>query len=223
MLGMWNGWLASVNGWYAALVVAPALAVCVRPSRRRLLWVVLPALAAFWVWFAFQTRGTIPSVGELNSSAAFRPARIGPSYLSVLDLAMAVPVVLWVPFVLSYISYRLLRRHRRLPPVPGGVAGVVLLTYMALAALMTSEMVLVEYAHEDTVFADGFSLTRWRQVRVGMTKPEVHAVMGSPLPPDICRFGAAAECWVSNNSAGHFAVVWFADHRATRVYRWYSD
>jgi hypothetical protein len=84
---MWNGLLAGVNGWCAALVVAPALAVCIRPTQRRLLWVVLPALAAFWMWFMFQTRGTTPSVGEFNSSAAFRPVRIGPSYLSVLDLS----------------------------------------------------------------------------------------------------------------------------------------
>jgi outer membrane protein assembly factor BamE (lipoprotein component of BamABCDE complex) len=111
-----------------------------------------------------------------------------------------------------------------LPPLPHGVVVVALLVYMALAVLVTtSEIALAEYAHEDTIFADGFSLTRWRQLRIGMTKPEIHEIMGSPLPSDVCLFGDAAECWVSNNSAGHFAVVWFAANRATRVYRWYSD
>ena len=146
---MWNLSLAGVNALYAALVVVPAFVACVRPARQRLLWFALLATAAFWVWLMFQTHGAIPHVVAPNSLAEQSPVRVGPSYLSVLDLAMAAPVVLWMPFVLSYVVYRLLRRHRQLPPVPVRVGVMALLAYMALAVLVTTlEMGLAEYAQE---------------------------------------------------------------------------
>ena len=112
-------------------------------------------------------------------------------------------MLLWAPFVVWWFMGFLWGRRKHLPGPSLHAIAVLLSIYMVLATCTTTFiMFLVEYAHEDTVFADGFSLWKWRQLRSGMTRSEVHALLGEPLRGH-CSFAPSAECWVANFSAGH--------------------
>jgi hypothetical protein len=81
---------------------------------------------------------------------------------------------------------------------------------------------VAEYDHEDTIVADGFTESRWQELRLGMSRAEAYELLGPPLR-NACRFDAIPDCWIANYSAGHFAAVWFDGDRVTRIQRWYSD
>lgn len=191
-------------------------------ARRLLLFVIAPATVLADFWFVYQTLAT--SAGIWNHSAfPYTPLRVGPSYLSLFELGRVLVLMLWVPFAAFWIGGILWRRRRREQPTQNRATTIRVCMYLLAATCVTSVVLgVTAYDHEDTVFASGFSLVKWQAVQTGMSRSEVHALLGNPLEGS-CTFAPSAECWVTNFSAGHFAAVWFEDEKATRVYRWYSD
>jgi hypothetical protein len=202
-------------------LVAPALLAGWFLRRRLLLSVVLPVALMAWAGLIVQTWWSISRLwaafgGPSNS------ARIGPSYLTLIDAVWLAPVTLWLPFGLSFSIWWRWSRRKRL--VSDRDMGWFLCSYMVVGTLFLSAILsITEYDHEDTVFASGFRLARWNQMRAGMTRAQIYEALGPPLDHRMCAFAPDAECWVSNNTAGHFAAVWFEQDKARRVRRWYSD
>jgi hypothetical protein len=202
-----------------ALVMAPAWAFGISQGRRLMLFIVALASVCLDLWLLYGTFAASRRIWE-QTAFPYAPFKVGPSYLSLLDLCPVVIVVLWVPFGLYWIFE--FWRHRQHASSSARVIRVLCAYIVAATAVTTVIVEVGEYAHEDTVFSDGFSLTKWRKVHDGMTRTEVRAVLGEPLAGH-CSFAADAECWVSNFSAGQFAAVWFKNDKAFRIQRWYSD
>jgi hypothetical protein len=205
------------------LVAAPA-GLYTWCRRRRLFYVLIGPMASLsGLWLLFQTLATSASVWR-GTQLPYTPFRVGPSYLSLLELGWILPLILWTPFAASWLLGSLWRRRRHIPRISPGAAALALSVYMGLATCATTMIFVgVEYAHEDTVVAPGFSLGKWRRLRIGMTREEVHRLLGEPLRGRGCSFDPTAECWVANFSAGHFAAVWFEGDAVNRIQRWYSD
>jgi len=204
------------------LAMAPAWLFGWLRARRLLLLVIAPATVLADLWFVYQTLATSARIWD-HSALPYTPLKVGPSYLSLFELGWVLVLMLWMPFAAFWIGGILWRRWRRVQPTQKRATTLRVCMYLLAATCVTSVVLgVTEYAHEDTVFASGFSLVKWRAVQTGMNRSQVHALLGSPLK-GACTFAPSAECWVANFSAGHFAAVWFEDERATRVYRWYSD
>jgi hypothetical protein len=150
------------------------------------------------------------------------PLPIGPSYLSLFDIARVVALTAWLPTGVLLLVWGW-RRPARLR----ALATPLLIVFMLLTGCWASLCLgLIEYTHEDTVYAPGFSMHAWNQVRLGMPEVDVFRLLGPPLPIELQpRFATddGAMYWVRNWSAGHSAAVWFERQRVTRVEMWYSD
>ena len=85
----------------------------------------------------------------------------------------------------------------------------------------------IEFDHEDTVWANGFTLSRWESVTNGMSHADVREILGAPLANPHNTFAdtpnETVEWWVRNWSAGYYAVVWFEDGIVKRKNFWYMD
>jgi hypothetical protein len=223
-------WASRFDVGYAARQVTIVTAVALAPA------VIWTALNARRLLVLFVAPGFILTVGWLlcdvletsdrmwsHSALPYVPFKVGPSIFTVRELVWWFAITLWLPSLLGLGVLKRWRTWRAAPPCPNRAIVVRLVTYMVLAAVWTSlTLVVCEYDHEDTVAAGGFSVSKWRQLKSGMSRREVHELLGPPLEGH-CQFTTNAECWVSNYSAGHFAAVWFEGDRATRIQRWYSD
>jgi hypothetical protein len=205
----------------AAIVVMPFL-VYATLSDRRTRWqvgvgsvVVWQTLFAIVLWVSSR----VWSPGDLP----FRPLAVGPSHLSLFDIARVVAVTIWAPAAILFTVIHWRRRRRLVTHAAGGWVLLVMVGATCWTGLFIGA---AGYAHEDTIYTPGFSLRRWHQVRDGMTRDEVVHLLGQPLPehlqPLFAR-EAGALCWVRNWSAGHFAAVWFDEGKVARAQLWYSD
>ena len=206
----------------AILGLAPAAVWSAFNARRLLTRVVAPGFILTVAWLLFDVIAVSSRVWS-RSGVPYVPFKVGPSLFTLQGLVWWLAISLWAPSVAAYYPVRWWRKSRTAPPHSQKAIVAWLVCYMLLAiAWTTLTLGIAEYDHEDTVVADGFTESRWRQLRTGMSRAEVHELLGRPLR-GLCQFDTVPECWVSNYSAGHFAAVWFEDDRATRIQRWYSD
>ena len=160
----------------------------------------------------------------------YTPFRVGPSMHSLRDMVPWLGCFIWVPSLLVYVLMRLvLRRRNRGHLLPR--ATFIFIAFCALAGMSWGwfGVAAIEYAHEDTVWAKGFSFAGWQKVSTGMTQDQVTALLGDPLPEPI-KWGYAEGkeqmqrlWWVRNWSAGYFAVVWFDKGLVHQKQFWFSD
>jgi hypothetical protein len=100
------------------------------------------------------------------------------------------------------------------------IVGLALLAYRSWP--MDGILGIVLATADDTVWADGYSESRWRDVKVGMKRDEVYALLGLPLEVrtkcsafdfDTLRQlpGEAVECWsrTPQNSNYHVRQIIF--------------
>ena len=206
----------------AILALAPAVLWSVLKARRLLAVVVGPALLLTVAWLLFVTLAGSSRVWS-NSELPYVPFRVGPSDFSLRELAWWLPMSLWAPSLAWCLLLTGWRRWRAATVYSHGAIVARLAAYILVAVAWTTlTLVITEYDHEDTVVAEGFTPRRWERLKPGMTRTQVHELLGPPLPGH-CQFDSIPECWVSNYSAGHFAAVWFDGDRAVRIQRWYSD
>lgn len=212
-------------GIIAGLTFVPLVAIaCLSPRRRWLLPLSLVCGGAAWVvLFAALFSGMN---GIARGPLPYQPFRVGPSAFALWDILKLLSLTLWLPTVVVYglLRYFVARRHYGI-----GRSAVVLsfLIYSILGTTWTWLWLRVaEWSHEDTFAAPGFSWAGWTQVREGMSRADVEAQLGQPIPvafkPAFAR-EQGAECWVTNLSAGYFAAVWFQNDRVSRKQFWYSD
>jgi hypothetical protein len=217
MTAVWS----QLDTWYAArqvsilalLAFAPFL--CLRFYRRRLAAIggaaLLGTAVALWA-IVLKTSASIWS----DSSVPYAPLRVGPSPFAIREMLPVVAVVVWAPAAVAVGLAILLRSSK---------GRVGLATWLATGwcgLFMCAAVVAVEWSHEDTVWARGFSLQRFQAVRAGMSRHEVHALLGPPLQGP-ALLGPGSEAWVRNWSAGYWAVVAFDGDTVTRAQWWYSD
>lgn len=202
------------------LAFAPLLLWGAIRSRRILVAGILPIVCATTFWLLFVTLSISARIWS-TSHMPHRPLRVGPSSLSLIDFVQTFAWLLWLPSLVG-AAVLYLRRRRGRTALSRRAAFSVIGVYTAVAVLCSTVVLGAWYSHEDTVYAEGFTLAKWGRLHAGMTRADVHAVLGEPLAGH-CRFAPAVECWVANYSAGHFAAVWFESDRVVRVHRWFSD
>jgi outer membrane protein assembly factor BamE (lipoprotein component of BamABCDE complex) len=77
----------------------------------------------------------------------------------------------------------------------------------------------------DTIYSDGYSVRRWRAVKVGMTRAEVHDLLGDPLYSNAASSGK--EKWSYSKQRGshdnwHMRFVIFKEDRVTQVFTYFD-
>lgn len=227
---MRGNWISTFDVGYAArqvavvafLALAPAVLWSAWRARRLLVLLVVPSFGLSVAWLLFVTLAASSRVWSF-SKVPYVPLRVGPSDFTLRQLAWWLAASVWAPSLAAWLlrwwwrTRQPATQYSYRSKVPG------LIAYMVAAILWTTlTMGIAEYDHEDTVVAQGFSLRKWEQLEPGMTRTEIHQLLGPPLQ-GLCRFGSIPECWVASYSAGHFAAVWFEGDRAVRIQRWYSD
>ena len=208
--------LAIQSGFLVALAFVPVFAVAVFSPRRR--WALPVVLTCGIVAWALVFYLTVGEVGRyLQGEAPYRPFRVGPSIFGLWDSFRWFVLVFWIPVLGAYLAVRTL-----IPWRPGRrsiVGGLLLCAIVATTLAWWSSL-------EDTFVAPGFSWRSWSTIRQGMTRAEVHSLLGPPLPsgfqPAFAR-DENAETWASHLSVGYFAVVWFEQDRVKRIRLWYAD
>ncbi len=163
-----------------------------------------------------------------DSSIPYEPFRVGPSMYSIVDTLPVLALTLWLPAMLilggAILVLRLRHRQNSLP-----LAMLSLIIFFApLGIFWTWGMFsAIEFSHEDTVWADGFTMSGWRSVTNGMSHADVQMALGPALPNPHNIFsdkpGETAAWWVRNWSAGYFGVVWFQDGVVMKKNFWYMD
>ena len=213
-------------GILALVVAAPPILFSVLQVRRRLfISAALVGGLAVWALLSWQVVSSSLAIWE-GDPVPITPLPIGPSYLSIREF-VPVAAVVWLPWAL-YATVAVLRRRRRLVDDARDGRRVAIMTlYFIYSALWLGFFLFaLEYSHEDTMYAEGFTKSRWDSVSKGMTEEQISAILGPPLAASLQPAFAIAQgatCWVRNWSAGHFACVWFERQKSVRVYRWYSD
>ncbi len=176
------------------------------------------------------------------------PTSVGPTLLTVLELAIPIVLFVWLPlllFPIASVARKYLQR-RDAPPSTKRYAvdrrSIIILGACWLFSLIMTTFVLfiTEAAHEDSAFANDFTLYRWLQVDTGMTYEQVHAILGPPLSqlasdsfftsqvnPMAKRLSNSNEVevqlWARSSSAGWFAVIWFSDGKVVVKKLWFID
>lgn len=163
-----------------------------------------------------------------DSSLPYEPFKVGPSMYSILDALPILALTLWVPVILVLGGVLLLLHFRRRQTALPLAMFSLTIFFAPFGTFWTWGMFdAIEFSHEDTVWADGFTMSRWQSVTNGMSRTEVERLLGPPLPNPPNSFvdepGETAEWWVRNWSAGYFGVVWFEDRVAKRKHFWYMD
>ena len=165
-----------------------------------------------------------------DSQTPYTPFRVGPSMYSLSELAMFLGLIVWMPSLLVYILIRLIvRRRQRTDLLPKATFSHII--FFATFGLFVgwSSAWLLEYAHEDTIWSSRFTFYGWNQVNPGMTRDDVIALLGQPIPDEIqwgfsdADKGMERLWWVRNWSAGYFAVIWFDEDVVHKKQFWYSD
>jgi hypothetical protein len=190
------------TGLLTLLVGLPFLLSWRLRSERR--WIVPLGLALIWLSAVLFV---------LAESARVQTTSCGPSLYSLVDAMPVIGLLVWLP-VGGTIGLLYMTRRR----VGAWVVGGLLLFAGGTTMLL---MDLSGWAHEDTQVSAGFSWREWRRIELGMTRTTVYAMLGPPL--DDSWDTAGGEAWVTNRTAGHFAVVWFTDDRVTRAHMWSGD
>ncbi len=204
----------------STVALLPLLVFAVVSSLRRHLMPVgalaIVALTATGVWICARRSLELWGAGP----PAAPPVRIGPSPFAVVDLLAFFALVTWAPLFVALASmwwWRVVRSFR------------VSLTYCVLGSLwcgfwQTGALLAFEHSHEDTQWTDGFGALGWAQVREGMSRSQVEALVGPPLPTSLQpKFLPNALFWVRNNSAGYWAALTFRDGVVVEKRWWYSD
>lgn len=213
-------------GILALVVAAPPILFSLLQVRRRLfLSAALVGGLAVWALLSWQVVSSSLAIWE-GDPVPITPLPIGPSHLSIREF-VPVAAVVWLPWAL-YGTVAVLRRRRRLVDDARDGRRVAIMTLYFLYSTLWVGFFLfaLEYSHEDTLYAEGFSKSRWDTVSNGMTVEQVSAILGPPLAASLqpaFAISQGATCWVRNWSAGHFACVWFERQKSVRVYLWYSD
>jgi len=204
------------SGLLAALAFLPVFVVAALSPRRR--WALPLVLTCGIIGWALVFYLAVGEVGRyLHGEAPYKPFRVGPSVFGLWDSFRWLSLVFWVPLLGAYLALRTLIPWR---PGRGPVLGALLFCAVVVTTLAWWSSL------EDTFVAPGFSWRSWNTVGQGMTRSEVHTLLGPPLPiefqPAFAR-DQNAECWVSNLSVGYFAAVWFERDSVKRLRLWYSD
>jgi hypothetical protein len=208
------------TGLLVGLAFVPLFLISVVSPRRR--WLSLFVLACAVVAWAVVFWSVVVEVDRYlpTGDAPYKPFRVGPSLFGIWDSIPFFAMVLWGPTLGAYWVIRIVarRRHLRIRPILV-IIGIVLGSLFSAAVVWWASL-------EDTFSTPGFSWKIWQDIRQGMTREEVHRILGPPLPgslqPSFAR-EQGAEVWVSNLSVGYFAVVWFENNRVARTRLWYSD
>lgn len=203
------------------------IALLVKPGVRALL-----AIAAA---YALSSAGLSVLIwmeaGEMN---ACQGNQIGPSWCSIRE--ELIPILMWTVWLPATIAggillcFRRLRTHSLLWnrfSVSVFVAALLAGGWVAFLCKM------LEFTHEDTVWAHDFSLAGWKQIEEGMPQNTVYEIIGKPLGRDqedsiqlgkgFAENGIAPELWASHLSAGWIAAIWFTNDVVKKRSIWYLD
>ncbi len=223
--------------WESALItliLAIPLIVFSFFGRRWWVWTLTVASIAisFCVLFSLFLRGNLALWGNhLPDGLPYRPFRVGPSVYSIVRCILPFcAMTIWLPSLLIMtLVIRMLRRCKQHHLIPVAMASLIILFAFIGKLFIEGYCFIVEFSHEDTVWADGFTFKNWNQVEVGMTRQKVIGLLGQPFPEPISwgyregEEGMERLWWVRNWSAGYFAVIWFDNGRVHHKQFWYSD
>ena len=104
--------------------------------------------------------------------------------------------------------------------------------YAAIAATLLSLLWTVffcrygAFLHEDTVWAEGFSASKWKKIEVAAPRQSILDLMGAPLPSPgrgLEEGGIVPELWGMNYSSGYRAAIWFEEGRVKKKFLWFDD
>jgi hypothetical protein len=198
-------------------------------KRRILLTCVGLFLAIGWVLLSISMLQTNIRLWN-HSNTPYTPFRVGPSMYSLGDLSPWLGFFIWLPSLVIYILIRAaVRWRKRQDLMPRAVFSFIIIFSLLGLFWGWVGVGVTEYDHEDTVWSDDFTFRGWEQVKPGMTRDQVLALLGQPFQEPIGWGYVKGEekmdrfWWVRNWSAGYFAVVWFDEGRVHRKQFWYSD
>lgn len=154
----------------AILALTPTALWSALRAKRLLILVVAPSMALTVAWLLFVTLAASSSIWS-HSEIPYVPLRVGPSDLSLRQLAWWLAMSLWTPSLAAWLLLSGLKGWRAATPNSYRVIVPRLLAYILVAVVWTTAtLTIAEYDHEDTVVAEGFSLSRWEQLKPGMTR-----------------------------------------------------
>lgn len=201
------------------LAFVPLFLISAISPRRR--WLIPLVLVCAVVGWAVVFSSVVAEVGRyLPAEPPYKPFRVGPSAFGVWDGIPRLALTFWGPVLVTYVAIHVVARRRNLK----------IRSALVIVAIVSSSVLGTALAWwsslEDTFATPAFSWGPWQAIHQGMTREEVHQLLGPPLPdafqPSFAR-DQGAECWVSNLSVGYFAAVWFDGDRVRRTRFWYSD
>ena len=208
--------LVRQSGLLVALAYLPLFAVAgSSPKRRGLVPLILVCALVGWALVFYSAVGAVGRY--LPDEVPYKPFRIGPSVFGLWGTARLLALVFWAPILGAYLLLRTMKWFR---PRYGLVVGTL------LCGAIVATTVAWWASLEDTFTTPAFSWRSWNAIQPGMPRPEVHALLGPPIPaafqPAFAR-GQDTEFWVVNLSRGYAAAVWFEQDRVKTARLWYSD
>lgn len=208
----------------------------VRQSALLSLYPVLPLIVfgllgrrrSLWKWcvgsYLLTLTGTIAAItvsasGMYASGLPYTPFRVGPSVHSILDMFTVFLVSLWLPaFAILGLLLFVMKLRKKTVAIP--LAMLCMTAYFALVGSIWTVFLFnaCGYTNEDTVWAEGFRVGKWKTVKEGMTRREVIAIMGRPLVETKGREpGSEVVLWSDFYTTGYRAKAEFKKGKVISV------
>jgi hypothetical protein len=154
---------------------------------------------------------------------------LGPSRYSIQETLLPVlKWTVWLPALLIFCAAVVLKlMHVNVRSL--GLAVLLITSSVVATAWIVFLCYLGEFVREDTIWADGFSRSKWKQIHVGMEKATVYSLVGEPLPVPTQqrdRFrkeGVTPELWATHRIAGYRAPIWFTNDVVMKIEIYFMD
>ena len=198
--------------------VVPLLLIAAVGRRRNLLaWCGCAYIATFAM--ALVDIGS-SALGFFGTTPPYAPFRIGPSLHSILDVLYVFIIWLWIPSLTILGGLMtVIKLRRKQTAIPIAMLGITA-CFAVVGPIWTVFLFhTCGYTHEDTVWAEHYSDSRWRQVETGMTRQEVIALMGRPLKAEKTVGGGETLMWSDFHHTGYRAKAVFEGGKAVAVDR----
>lgn len=183
--------MSFLSDWDILYIVRQAALLSLYPILPLIVFALLGRRRYLWKWCAGSYLGTLIAAvaaiavsvsGLYASGLPYTPFRVGPSGHSILEMFYVFLVSLWLPsFAILGLLLLGMKLKRKTASMP--LAMLCMTAYFAMAGSIWTVFLFnaCGYTNEDTVWAEDFSPRKWKDVKEGMTRREVIAIVGLPI------------------------------------------
>lgn len=220
--------MSFLSDWDVLYMVRQSALLSLYPVLPLIVFALLGRRRYLWKWVAgsylLTLGGTLAAIavsvsGLYASGFPCIPFRVGPSWHSILDMFPVFLVSLWLPsFAILGLLLLILKLRKKTVSIP--LAMLCMTAYFALVGSIWTVFLFnaCGYTNEDTVWAEGFSVGKWKDIQAGMTRREVVAILGKPLSETKDReSGSEVLLWSDFYSTGYKAKAEFKKGKVVSV------